>query len=266
MTSTPVKLSKVRMLRPSRPMIRPFMVSSGRWTVELVDSATYSPAILCMAWDKISLASLSERSLTSCSASRMRLAISLVKSSSVWAKIMSFASDCVRLPTRSSSACFCFSISSSCSSRASRFFALSEILCSFCSSVFSLFVKLSSLRSRLAALSVKRLSICLSSWRSDLNSASTSSRYFLASSLASNSASFLRDLLSLLASFSNKSASRSACPRKLVASCSAFKSINSAASCDDFILTEMLTYPMTKPMMTAKTTIAMVMISMFLPH
>ena len=38
-TSTPVAFSKVRMLRPSRPMIRPFMSSVGMSTVLTVVSA-----------------------------------------------------------------------------------------------------------------------------------------------------------------------------------------------------------------------------------
>ncbi len=34
--STPVRFSRVRMLRPSRPMIRPFISSDGRETVVMV--------------------------------------------------------------------------------------------------------------------------------------------------------------------------------------------------------------------------------------
>ena len=40
MKSMPVMFSSVRMLRPSRPMMRPFMSSDGRLTTETVVSAT----------------------------------------------------------------------------------------------------------------------------------------------------------------------------------------------------------------------------------
>ena len=43
-TSTPVHFSKVRMLRPSRPMMRPFMSSEGMSTVLTVVSAVCSAA------------------------------------------------------------------------------------------------------------------------------------------------------------------------------------------------------------------------------
>jgi hypothetical protein len=38
--STPVACSRARMLRPSRPMMRPFMSSLGSGTTDTVDSAT----------------------------------------------------------------------------------------------------------------------------------------------------------------------------------------------------------------------------------
>jgi len=44
MTSTPVMISNERMLRPSRPMMRPFMSSLGRWTTDTEDSEAWSPA------------------------------------------------------------------------------------------------------------------------------------------------------------------------------------------------------------------------------
>ena len=43
-TSTPVAFSKVRMFRPSRPMIRPFMSSEGMSTVLTVVSAVCAAA------------------------------------------------------------------------------------------------------------------------------------------------------------------------------------------------------------------------------
>ena len=43
-SSTPVRVSSFWMLRPSRPMMRPFISSLGSATEEMVDSATKSPA------------------------------------------------------------------------------------------------------------------------------------------------------------------------------------------------------------------------------
>ena len=43
-TSTPVAFSKARMLRPSRPMIRPFISSLGISTVLVVVSAVWPAA------------------------------------------------------------------------------------------------------------------------------------------------------------------------------------------------------------------------------
>ena len=42
--STPVRVSSARMLRPSRPMIRPFISSLGRGTTETVASEAWSAA------------------------------------------------------------------------------------------------------------------------------------------------------------------------------------------------------------------------------
>ena len=47
--SIPVACSSARMLRPSRPMIRPFISSDGRWTTETVCSAVWSAATRWMA-------------------------------------------------------------------------------------------------------------------------------------------------------------------------------------------------------------------------
>ena len=44
MTLTPVTDSKARMLRPSRPMIRPFISSLGRCSTETTDSEVCSEA------------------------------------------------------------------------------------------------------------------------------------------------------------------------------------------------------------------------------
>ena len=147
-TSTPVKLSKVRILRPSRPMIRPFMLSSGKWTVVMVCSAAYSPAIRCMACAKMSFAILLDLSRISRSASLIFVAISCVKLFSVSVKITSRASEIVITATRSNSACFWPSSSPICFSRSLICLVLSVRLCSLLSNNFSLLVKFSSFRSR----------------------------------------------------------------------------------------------------------------------
>jgi len=69
--STPVMVSRVRMLRPSRPMIRPFISSFGNCTTEIVVSETWSAAHLCIALTTYSFAFLSASSLA-------RLSISLI--------------------------------------------------------------------------------------------------------------------------------------------------------------------------------------------
>ena len=61
--STPVMVSSVRMLRPSRPMMRPFISSLGRGTTETVASATWSAAQRWMAPEMSSRAMVSASSL-----------------------------------------------------------------------------------------------------------------------------------------------------------------------------------------------------------
>src|SRR5438034_318242 len=53
--SMPVACSRARMLRPSRPMIRPFISSLGRWTTVTVCSAVWSAATRCIAVRMMSL-------------------------------------------------------------------------------------------------------------------------------------------------------------------------------------------------------------------
>ncbi len=67
MTSTPVSVSSVRMLRPSRPMIRPFISSFGRLTVVTVTSEATSAARRWMEVTRMSRAFLSAESFASCS-------------------------------------------------------------------------------------------------------------------------------------------------------------------------------------------------------
>ena len=72
MMSTPVSVSRVRMLRPSRPMIRPFISSFGRLTVVTVTSEATSVASRWMVVMRMSRALLSALSFASCS---MRLIV-----------------------------------------------------------------------------------------------------------------------------------------------------------------------------------------------
>ena len=52
-TSTPVSFSSARMLRPSRPMIRPFISSLGSSTRRVVDSLECLAASRCIATDRM---------------------------------------------------------------------------------------------------------------------------------------------------------------------------------------------------------------------
>ena len=66
---TPVDASKALMLRPSRPMMRPFISSLGSWTIVAVTSCAGWLAMRCMTASSTRLASAfrsaSERSMTS---------------------------------------------------------------------------------------------------------------------------------------------------------------------------------------------------------
>ena len=70
MMLTPVVASKARMLRPSRPMIRPFMSSLGRVNTATVDSAVCSDATRWIAIVTILRARSSPSSRACCSISR----------------------------------------------------------------------------------------------------------------------------------------------------------------------------------------------------
>ena len=67
---TPVVASNARMLRPSRPMMRPFMSSLGRANTETVDSAVCSDATRWIAIVTILRARSSPSSRARCSISR----------------------------------------------------------------------------------------------------------------------------------------------------------------------------------------------------
>ena len=70
MKSTPVRFSSARMLRPSRPMMRPFMSSLGSWTTETVVSAAWLAARRCMATERIERTRRSASRLVSSSTAR----------------------------------------------------------------------------------------------------------------------------------------------------------------------------------------------------
>ena len=78
-TLTPVTCSKARMLRPSRPMIRPFMSSPGRWTAETTDSDVCSDATRWMApatiiWAREVASRAAARSMSRATSTACRLA------------------------------------------------------------------------------------------------------------------------------------------------------------------------------------------------
>ena len=74
MKSTPVRFSSARMLRPSRPMMRPFMSSEGSWTTDTVVSAAWPAARRCIATDRIERTRRSASRLVSSSMWRTRRA------------------------------------------------------------------------------------------------------------------------------------------------------------------------------------------------
>ena len=91
MRSTPVSCSMARMLRPSRPMILPFISSLGSGTTLMAASDTWSAAQRWMATEMISLASLSHSSFVCCSYSITLMAFSCTRSSSSNLSKYSFA-------------------------------------------------------------------------------------------------------------------------------------------------------------------------------
>ncbi len=102
--STPVRFSSARMLRPSRPMIRPFMSSLGSWTTLTVVSAAWDAASRCMATERIDRTRRSASRLVSSSTWRTARPASWRASSST-----SLSSACLACPALSpamrSSAC-----------------------------------------------------------------------------------------------------------------------------------------------------------------
>ena len=106
------------MLRPSRPMIRPFMSSLGRANTLTVDSAVCSEATRWIAIVRILRARSSPSSRACCSISRTCAIAERLASSTTWATSSSRASDEV-MPAIRSSCVRCWSAACSSRSRAS---------------------------------------------------------------------------------------------------------------------------------------------------
>ncbi len=110
-TSTPVIFSKARMLRPSRPMTRPFISSFGMSTVLVVDSAVCAAAYRCNAKRSVSRACSSQRSAVFFSCFRISAPCSSISSWSSFFRTISFASSFDRFArsykTWSCAAIFC---------------------------------------------------------------------------------------------------------------------------------------------------------------
>ena len=70
------------MLRPSRPMIRPFISSDSSWTTDTVVSAAWPPATRCMTVERMLRARRSASRRASSSTCRIRTALSWRSSSS----------------------------------------------------------------------------------------------------------------------------------------------------------------------------------------
>ena len=105
--STPVASSSARMLRPSRPMMRPLRSSLGRSTTETVVSIACSAAQRWMASVMYCFARSAAVSRASASSRLSRFAESCRASPSICLMSSSFASSAVRPATRSSSCCCC---------------------------------------------------------------------------------------------------------------------------------------------------------------
>ena len=96
------------MLRPSRPMIRPFISSDGRWTTETVCSAVWSAATRCMAVTTMSRALSWASSRARRSIARASLTASCSASSRTASSRMALASSADMPDTRSRAAtCSC---------------------------------------------------------------------------------------------------------------------------------------------------------------
>ena len=90
--STPVAVSRVRIFRPSLPIIRPFISSLGKGTTVTVASLEWSAAQRANAWLISSLAIWSASSLVCASKAAIRIAFSWANCSSTRLNSKCFAS------------------------------------------------------------------------------------------------------------------------------------------------------------------------------
>ena len=193
--SIPVRFSKARILRPSRPIMRPFISSLGSATTETVLSTAWSAATRWMASVIISRARVSASSLASASISLIIVAISTWTSLLTSCKSLSLACSEVKPEILSNSAsCSC--------SNAWIFSRWESNSISFWCSLLSLRSMPSSFLSKESSFWTKRCSIWFNSLRRALASSSALLRIWKISSLASKSASFFCDSASLAASSS----------------------------------------------------------------
>ena len=199
--STPRACSIARMLRPCRPMMRPFISSDGRSTLLTAYSATWSLATRSIAKVTISRARRSASSAASASTSRMVRAIS-------WrAPFSTSASSTCRPSSTLICATLCNSVIHSCSIVSS----LAERCSILVSRWFSLRSRLSICSKRRSALSNRlcnRSSIRSNSLRRRVCSASISLRRCTSSSLI--------DSCCRLASVSASAIMRAACSSALL--------------------------------------------------
>ena len=190
--STPVAISSARMLRPSLPMILPFISSDGRFTTLTVVSTVWSTAHFCMARPTILRASLSALSLVSSCIFLMVSAASPRASSSIFF-IRSDLACSLLIPEIS-----CRRVFSSCSilSRSSSRFFRSSYLCLSCCSLFlrsfSFCSMNSTFLSRFSSFCSRRFSIAEISCLRPFDSSSNSARILSKRSLASSADSLLR--------------------------------------------------------------------------
>ena len=145
MSSTPVSVSKVRIFRPSLPIILPFISSLGSCTTEIVVSATWSAAHFWIAVTTYSLAFFPASSFACVSNSLIIFAVSCFTSSSTVFNRYSFACSEVSPEILSSSCTRCLLSSSTftsrcliCSSLATKFASRCSITSAFLSSASSL--------------------------------------------------------------------------------------------------------------------------------
>ena len=181
--STPVIVSMALILRPSRPIIRPFISSFGNCTTEMVASATWSAAQRWMATVIISRAKFSASSLVCCSMSIILAAFSCTSSFSKFFNKNSFACSAVKPEIRSKISNWFALMPSASNKNASACCFFSAIASSFCS-------KLSIFLSRVSSLCWMRRSWRCTSLRRSASSFSDSSRNWWISSLPSSTASF----------------------------------------------------------------------------